>query len=349
MPFRIKVSLFVLAFLALLVFVVPLVVPVPPAPNTAPLTALAGDAEYVQVAGVDLHVERYPAAAPAAAPTSAPAAAPASAAGQTPFFLLLHDYAFSAYTFAPLGPALATHGAAVAFDRPGFGLTERPLPSGGRYDIGFDPYTPEAQVRFAVGLLDELGQDDAVLIGNGMGGRVALEVALAHPERVAGLVLLNTPAFLAEGRAAPGWFLNSPQMRKLGPVFLRQLAEGPGEQLLVNAFADPDFVTDEIRAAHALTTSVDDWDRALWEISRVGSPPDLEGRVSAVRVPVLVVTGEADISYPLEDAERLVSELPNAELVTLAECGRVPQLECPELLMDVVNDWLAGTGLVARR
>ena len=337
MPFRIKVSLFVLAFLALLVFVVPLVVPVPPAPNTHPLSALAGDAEYVPVAGVGLHVERYPAAGPAAA------------AGAAPFFLLLHDYAFSSYTFGPLGPALAAHGPALAFDRPGFGLTERPLPSGGRYETGFDPYTPEAQVRFAVGLLDEIGQDTAVLIGNGMGGRVALEVALAHPERVSGLVLLNTPAFLAEGRAAPGWFLNSPQMRKLGPVFLRQLAEDPGEQLLVNAFADPAVVTDEVRAAHAVTTSVDDWDRALWEVSRVGSPPSLEGRVGAVTVPGLVVTGEGDVSYPLEDAERLVSELPDAQLVTLAGCGRIPQLECPELLMDVVNDWLAGTGLAARR
>ena len=59
-----------------------------------------------------------------------------------------------------------------------------------------------------------------------------------------------------EPRQAPRWFLDSPQMRRLGPVFLRQLAEGPGEQLLTGAFADPDLITAEIREKHARTTSV---------------------------------------------------------------------------------------------
>lgn len=337
MPFRIKVSLFVLAFLAALVFVVPLLVPVPNAPNTRPLAVVAQGADYVTVDQVNIHVERYE------APVGME---PAPGA---PLFLLLHDYAFSSYTFDAVGPELASYGPAVAFDRPGFGLTERPLPERGGYALGFDPYTSDAQVQLTLGLLDALQQERAILVGNGMGGRVALEVALAHPQRVAGLVLLNTPAFLEQGRAAPGWFLNSPQMRKLGPVFLRQLAEGPGEQLLLNAFADQSVVTDELRAKHALTTSVDDWDQALWQISRVGSPPSLEGRVGVISVPVLVVTGAADITYPLEDAERLASELPDAELVTLAECGRVPQIECPQELMNVLDGWLDLTGLATKR
>ena len=337
LPFRIKVSLFVIAFLVVLVFVVPLLVPVPAAPGTQPLAALAQEAEYMNVAGVDLHVEVFAPGDPEASATTAP------------LFVLLHDYAFSSYTFAELGPALTAYGSAVAFDRPGFGLSERPLPSAGRYDVGFDPYTSEAQVRLTVGLLDQLGAQQAILVGNGVGGRVALEVALAHPERVAGLVLLSTPAFVADGREAPGWFLNSPQMRKLGPVFLRQLAEAPGEQLLVGAFHDDAVVTDQLRAAHAVTTSVDDWDRALWEISRVGQAPSLEGRLGNVGVPVLVVASEPDTSFPLEDAERLAAELPDAQLVTLSECGRIPQLECPEVLTNVLHDWLTATGLASRR
>ncbi|MFA5550070.1 MAG: alpha/beta hydrolase [Trueperaceae bacterium] len=336
MPFRIKVSLFVIAFLVVLVFVVPMLVPVPAAPGTQPLAALARNAEYVNVAGVDLHVQVFPADGP-------------EAPGAEPLFVLLHDYAFSSYTFAEFGPVLTAYGTAVAFDRPGFGLSERPLPSSGRYDVGFDPYTSEAQVRLTVGLLDQLGAGEAILIGNGVGGRVALEVAMAHPERVAGLVLLSTPAFVADGREAPGWFLNSPQMRKLGPVFLRQLAEAPGEQLLLGAFHDDAVVTDELRAAHAVTTSVDDWDRALWEISRVGRAPSLEGRLDGVGVPVLVVAGEPDTSFPAEDAERLTAELRNAQLVTLSGCGRIPQLECPEVLTDVLHDWLTATGLASRR
>lgn len=358
MPFRIKVSLFVLAFLAFLFLMVPLLVPVPPAPNTQPLAVLAGDAEYVTVDGVGLHVQRFPAGGSAAGADQAgdtpanPLAASAGADGSQntqPLFLLLHDYAFSAYTFEEFAPELVAFGGAVAYDRPGFGLSERPLPTDGAYPVGFDPYTAQAQVRLAVGLLDALGARQAVLVGNGMGGRVALEVALTHPDRVAGLVLLNTPAFLEEGRAAPRWFLNSPHMRRLGPVFLRQLAEQPGEQLLLNAFADQSKVTSDIRAKHALTTSVDSWDRALWEISRVGQPASLEGRVGAVTVPTLVVTGDADANYPLEDAQRLTNELGAGQLVTLSDCGRVPQLECPALLAEVVSDWLQSAGLASRR
>ncbi len=338
MPFRIKVTLVILALLFALVFVVPLLVPIPEPPGARPLADLAQDAEYVTVDGVRLHVERYPLGGGAAVGDDA----------DDPTFLLLHDYAFSSYAFEPVAPLLADFGDVVAFDRPGFGLTERPQPEGGAYDIGFDPYTAAAQVDLTVGLLDELGVESAVLVGNGMGGRVALDTALAHPERVSALVLLNTPAFLEE-RTAPNWLLNSPHMRRLGPVFLRQLAEGPGEQLLVGAFADPENVTDEIRAQHAVTTSVEGWDRALWEISRVGHPTSVEGRLGEVTVPTLVVAGEADPSFPLAHSERLATELAHAELATLPSCGRVPQLECPEQLMDVVDDWLGRTGIGARR
>lgn len=331
MPFRIKISLIALAFLLALVFVVPLVVPIPPAPNTQPLATLAAGADYLTVDGVDLHYLRYQ---------------PGDAQGPT--FLLLHDYAFNAHSFDRLGPDLAQAGQAVAFDRPGFGLSQRPLPTGGKYPDGFNPYTPAAQVDLTLGVLDALGVHKAVLIGNGMGGRVALDVALAKPERVQGLILLDAPAFLQQGRQAPSWLLDSPQMQRVGPVFLRQLAEGPGQQLLLNAFADDSQVSQQIRDQHALTTSVDDWDQALWQISRAGQPPSLEGRLGLVTAPTLVVTGGGQVDAA-EDALQLSQQIPGAQLVTLPECGRVPQLECPDALLGAVNDWLASTDLSANR
>ena len=130
MPFRIKVSLIIVALLLALVFVVPLVVPIPAPQGARPLAEVAQGAELVEVSGIGLHVARYPHEGAAPAPT----------------FVLLHDYAFWSYAFEPIAPALAAHGAVVAFDRPGFGLSERPLPEGDRYAVGLDPYTPEAQV-----------------------------------------------------------------------------------------------------------------------------------------------------------------------------------------------------------
>lgn len=338
MPFRIKVSLIIVALLLFTVVVVPLIVPIPAVKGTKPLAEAAAGAELLTVNGVQLRVLDR---APAAERTPAGGAAAPTADGQpaAAVFVLLHDYAFNSASFEPIVDELSQYGRVVAFDRPGFGLSERPLPERGQYDAGYDPYEPSAQVDFTVGVMDALGAESAVLIGNGLGGRVAIDVALAHPELVAGLVLVDTPAFQEETKQAPGWVLNSPQMRRLGPVFLRQLGEAPGEQLLTTAFADPTKITDEGRAGYALTTSVDDWDRALWEYSRAGKPTSLEGRLGAVLAPTLVVAATGGV-FPLSEGERLADELPNGALVELADCGRLPQLECPAELMAVLSDWL---------
>ncbi len=333
MPFRIKVSLVIIALLLALFLVVPLIVPISAPPGVKPLAAVAGpSADYLTVKGVDLYLERQP---------YQPTGDPGATTGQPPAtFVLLHDYAFNSYTYAKFAPLLAQHGAVVAYDRPGFGLSERPMPPD--YANGFNPYTPQAQVDLLVALLDSLGVQRAVLVANGLGANVALNTAQEHPERVEALVLLAAAGQTSGGRSAPAWLLASPQMRRLGPVFLRQLAGAPGEQLFENAWADPEAITPEDRAAHQRTTSVEDWDRAMWEISlaaNAGKAVDL----ASVTAPTLVVAGEDDNTLPVSEPERLANELPDAQLAVMPACGHLPQLECPEELDALLSDWLAST------
>lgn len=331
MPFRIKVSLIIIALLLALVFVVPLIVPLSAPPGVKPLAAVAGhNADYLTVKGVDLYLERQP---------YQPSGAPEATTDQPPTtFVLLHDYAFNSYTYAKLAPLLAKHGNVVAYDRPGFGLTERPMPP--EYAAGFNPYTPQAQVDLLVALLDSLGVQRAVLIGNGLGADVALTTAQEHPDRVEGLVLLAASGQPGAGNSAPAWVLASPQMRRLGPVFLRQLAGPPGEQLFENAWADPEAITPEDRSGYLRTTSVEDWDRALWEISLAASGGQAVN-FSAVTAPTLVVAGEADNTLPVSEVERLAAKIPDAELAVIPACGHLPQRECPEELGALIDDWLA--------
>lgn len=331
MPFRIKVSLIALLALAALLFVVPLVVPISPPPGVEPLAVVAGDAEYVTVNGTALHLVRYGPEPNVEEPALA----------EAPPLLLLHDYAFNAGSFAEFGPLLAARaGSAAAFDRPGYGLSERPLPERGEYALGYDPYTPAAQVEYTIGVMNALGFERALLLGVGSGGRVALDVAALHPERVAGLALIDTPAFLDEGRQAPNWLLNSPQMQRLGPVFLRQLAEGPGEQLLTGAFFDPSKITAEMRETISLNTSVEGWDEALWQISRSGRKGASSEVLPKVLAPTLVIGGANSAADPQLAPGRLADQLKRAASVTLSECGRAPQLECPERLLDELLGWL---------
>ncbi|MFO7545711.1 MAG: alpha/beta hydrolase [Trueperaceae bacterium] len=322
MPFRIKASLVIFAFLLALVIVLPLIVPIGPPDGVRPLAEVAGDATFVEVRGIDLHVERTEA-------TGAPDTT----------FVLMHGFASSTYTFHRLAPLLADYGEVVAFDRPGFGLTERVMPED--FEGGFDPYTPTAQVELTVGLMEELGIDRAVLVGHSAGGTVALQTAVAHPERVTGLVLIGAPAYT---RGGPGrltrWLLRTPQLSRIGPLFLRQLAGDPGMRLLNGSWYDPTAIDDETYAAYRLGTTIENWDRALWQISRAPAAPRLEGLLASLDVPAMVIAGAEDEIVPPTESETLARDLPNARLALLPACGHVAQEECPEALWTELEPWL---------
>ncbi len=323
MPFRIKVSLVILAVLLALAVTLPLVLPIGPAPDTRPLAEVAGpDAEYVSVAGIDMHVRRW--AGPDIGPT----------------FMLLHGFPYSTHTFDVLAPLLAERGDVVAVDLPGFGFTERPEPDDPSVIV--DPYAADAQPVLVAGLLDRLGVEEAVVVGHGYGARVALDTALARPEIVAGLVTIGASPYVVQQRS---WLsrlvMSTPQMQRLGPVFLRPLAAEQGERLLWAGWYDPTAITDELEAAFFEPFTVDGWDVALWRLSQAESPDSLAGRLGSLTMPVLVVAGAEDGIVPVEQSERLAAELPNADLVQVAECGHAVQEECPEELAAAVNDWLA--------
>ena len=328
MPFRIKVSLaIVLALLGVLVFG-PLLIPASPLEDVVPARQLADeDSRFVRVSGLDVHVKD--------------AGRPGDDA---PAFVLLHGFGASVYTWHEvLEPLAAGGGAAVAFDRPGFGLTERP--EAGSWARGENPYAPDAQVDLTIGLMDALGLDDAVLIGSSSGGSVAAAVALEHPERVRGLVLVGAAIYTTGG--APPWtrpLLHTPQLDRVGPLLMRSLAGEPGESLLRAAWADPERIDRETVDAYRRYTRVEGWDRALWEVSKASRRPRVADRLAEVAVPTLVMSGTDDAVVPIEDAEQIAAELPAADLVFLDGCGHTPQEECPEAFLVAVRDWWSVAG-----
>jgi pimeloyl-ACP methyl ester carboxylesterase len=339
-PFRIKVTLLLLAIIGFTLVIAPLLVPVPPLRDTRPAAELAyPDSRFVDLrlpSGQDLRVHVHDALAADAA--AADAAAAAAGAGTPLGFVLLHGFGSQTMTWRHLLPELARWGPAVAFDRPAFGLTERPLP--GDWPRGGNPYTPEAQVALTIALMDAYGMERAVLIGHSAGGSLALDVALAHPGRVAGLVLVS-PA-IVRGGGAPAWsrpLLHSPQMGRIGPLLMRQLAGEPGEGFLRAAYARPERLDGVDVAAYRRALGVHDWDRALWELTKASREPRSLARLPEVGVPVLVVSGEADAIVPIAESERVAAGLPNATLVRLPDCGHVAHEECPEATLAAIETW----------
>ncbi|MCC6311017.1 MAG: alpha/beta hydrolase [Trueperaceae bacterium] len=338
MPLRIKVSLVIVALLVALVVIVPLVVPVGAPTGTRPLAEVVAqaarpDAGLVPAGAVELYAVQRPYSGPGTAPIS---------------FVLLHAYGSNAFSFDLVLDDLARYGDVVAFDRPGFGLSERPTPSAS--GAGADPYSEAAQVEQTVALIERLGLSDVVLVGDNAGGVLALEVAIARPDLVAGLVLVGTPAYLLQqGGGAPKWVLRTPQLARLGPVFMRQLAGQPGEQLYAGAWFDASRITPGQRAARSVGTTVEGWDAALWQVTLAGAPRSLEGRLGGVVAPALVLVGAAAGSVPASESERLAAELPSATLEHLDACGDLPQEECPGQFVDLVTTWLADQGPAGAR
>lgn len=297
----------------------PLVAPIPPIANAAPVSELADpDSQFIDIDGLTVHYKK---------------------AGEgEPALVLLHGFLASTFTWREFMQPLASGATVVAFDRPAFGLTERPL----RGDwSGTNPYSPEAQTDLLIGLLDELGIDKAVLVGNSAGGAIAALAALRHPDRVEALVLLD-PAIYSGG-GAPGWIkplLQTPQARRLGPYLVRNfLANNPS--LTTIAWHDPNKVTAEIEAGYARYLRLPDWDKALWEFTLASGELNLAGRLQELQLPVLVITGDDDRVVPTDQSIRLAGELPNATLAVIPQCGHVPQEECPQPTLEAIHKFLA--------
>lgn len=314
-----RILLIILGVLLLAVLVVPLLVPIPKLQNTVPPRQLAdADSQFVEINGLGVHFKEM-------------------GEGGTPL-MLLHGFAASTFSWREAMQPLAEAQRVVAFDRPAFGLTERPMP--GEWS-GQNPYSADAASDLTVGLMDQLGIDQSVLIGNSAGGTVALYTALLYPERVKALILVDPAVY--SGGGSPGWLrpiLTSPQGRRIGPLFARAI-QNWGYQFGQSAWHDPSKFTDDIWAGFSKPLQAENWDRALWEFTQASRPLGLPERLDELSMPVLVITGDDDRIVPTEQTVRLAGEIPGAELVVIPNCGHVPHEECPAEFLTAVDNFLS--------
>ena len=319
--------LITLGILLLALLIGPFLVPVRPLEGMQPPQALANDdtafltLPFEGTDGIDIHYR--------------------AAGGGEPSFVLLHGFASSLYTWDDVFGFFANRGRAFAYDRPPFGLSERLIEGDW---TGPNPYTPEAAIEQLGALMDSQGIDRAVLVGNSAGGTVALRMALAHPERVSGLILVSPAVY--SGGGAPGFvqpLLKTPQMQRIGPLISRSFL-GSGDSLERQAYHDPATISDEQRAKARLGLQVENWDKALWAFTTASQSSDLAARLGEITIPVLVVTGDDDRIVPTEQSIRLAGELPNASLTVVEACGHVAHEECKTAFLTAVEGWLAETG-----
>lgn len=309
-----------LAVLLVLLLVGPFLVPISPLEGAQTVESLADpDSRFIEINDMNVHYKQ---------------------AGQgEPVLILLHGFGASTFSWREVMQPLGEFGTVVAFDRPAFGLTERPLPGDW---TGRSPYSPEAQVDLLFGLMDALGIQEAVLVGNSAGGTVALNAALFNPSRVRGLVLVDAAVYGTGG--SPAWIrplLQTPQMDRIGPLFVRSISTD-GIDLLTSAWHEPERITPQVIEGYRKPLQAENWDVGLWQMTKASRASNLAGRLEELDLPVLVVTGDDDRIVPTDESIRLAAEIPGAELVVFENCGHVPQEECPEAFLRAVEPFLLG-------
>jgi pimeloyl-ACP methyl ester carboxylesterase len=262
-------------------------------------------------------------------------------AGQgEPVLVLIHGSFLSLYSWRNVLQPLAQHSQVIAFDRPAFGLTSRPLP---RPQDQNNPYSPEAQADVIIAMLDSLGIQQAVLVGSSAGGTTAMLAALRHPQRVQALVLVD--AMVYSGYAVsefPRWL--RALLWALGPpgaLPVRLLIPLLHDKVVRSFWHDPSRLPPEVLARYRSGLHLRHWDQAWWRLVLSSHALDLEAQLDRLRMPVLVISGEHDRAVPLEQSQRLAAALPAAEIVTIPECGHLPHEECPEAFLRAVHDFLS--------
>ena len=223
---------------------------------------------------------------------------------------------------------------AIALDLPGFGLS--PPPQGGLSISGYG--------RTVAAVLEELGVERAGVVGNSMGGFVAVEVALNAPSLVDRLVLVSAAALWNERLVARPVAVASKLMRLYGPLLAARRELLPRrrklrvEALRGAGFRHPELIPPALAAellAGTGTPGFVDGVQALYDYR-------IRDRLSEVEAPTLVVWGTNDPLVPLWHAFEYEELIPHARVVVFRDTGHVPMLERPARFNAVLDDFLSG-------
>jgi 3-oxoadipate enol-lactonase len=235
--------------------------------------------------------------------------------------LLLHSLLAGRASFDRIIPALAARFRVMVPELPGFG---RSLATRG--DL------PSVADRVAEAVREACPGEKPVVLGNGYGAFVALQMTVRHPDIASRLVLAGCGAkFSEQGRAA---------FRAMAAASAEKGLEAIAETAMRRLFA-PDFqaanpaLVSECRAAF-LGTNLEVFQAACAALASL----DLEADLPKVRLPVLALAGEQDEATPPLMARELVAGLPDARLVILPGCAHVPQLQAPESFLAAIDGFI---------
>jgi 2-succinyl-6-hydroxy-2,4-cyclohexadiene-1-carboxylate synthase len=268
----------------------------------------AGRSHWIEVEGVRLHVE---------------------SAGQGPDVVLLHGFTGSTQSMRDVAAALARRFRTLSVDLVGHGRSDAP--------DALEAYALPRCARQVAGVLDALASRRAHLLGYSMGGRVALALCAAQPERVASALLVGASAGIADAHARAA--------RRRRDAALAERIERDGVPSFVDAWmAQPLFESQRrrfsaARLAAARAQRLDNRAKGLANSLRAmgsGAQEPLHHRLATLHTPVCLVAGEDDVRFCAIAAD-LAGRMPAARVQEIPAAGHAAHLENPRAFLRVAR------------
>ncbi|MDP3413716.1 MAG: alpha/beta hydrolase [Polaromonas sp.] len=247
--------------------------------------------------------------------------------------VLIHGTSASLHTWEGWAQALRGQRRVIRFDLPGFALTGPNQQN---------DYSVEAYVRFVTAVMDQLGVQRFVLAGNSLGGQVAWATAVALPQRVAQLVLVDASGYPPESASVPpslplGFRIaRTPGLRVLTQYTLPRSVV---EKSVRNVYGDPAKVTPELVDLYVDMTLRAGNRKALGRRLEQGYTGDVAG-LKSLAMPTLILWGGQDRLIPPEFGQRFARDIAGSRLVVFDDLGHVPHEEDPARTVAVVKTFL---------
>ena len=243
--------------------------------------------------------------------------------------VLLHGTSASLHTWDGWVESLKGEHRVIRFDLPAFGLTG-PHPH--------NDYSIKAYVFFVRAVLDQLGVKNFVLAGNSLGGQIAWGTALAIPERVKKLVLIDSAGYPIRSTSVPIGFMvaRTPGLRVL---MEHVLPRGVVESSVRSVYGDPSRVKPELVDRYFdLTLRTGNREALAFRMEQSASGEEIS--IKLLKLPTLIVWGAKDQLIPLDNGSRFASDILGSRLLVFDDLGHVPHEEDPQRTVDAFKAFL---------
>ena len=244
--------------------------------------------------------------------------------------VLIHGTGASLHTWEGWVKALKDNHRIITFDLPAYGLTG-PNAQG--------DYSQDYYVEFVEKLLSKLGVKKCVLGGNSLGGGITWAYALAHPERVKKMILVDAGGYPMTSKSVPIAFQLA-RLPVLSSLFKYVTPRSIIEKSIHNVYVHDERITDELIDRYYDLALREGNRKAFIERMKVSITSDKYLKIRTLTMPTLIIWGQQDELIPLTVGEQFHQDLANDTLLIFKDLGHTPMEEDPENTVMAVKNFL---------